>query len=46
VQLLTLWLTIVGTHTWSQRSWALNSAVVILPRVLIYGVWGWWALFR
>lgn len=46
VQLLTLWLTIVGTHTWSQRSWALNCVVVLLPRVLIYGVWGWWSLFR
>jgi hypothetical protein len=46
VQLLTLTLMIIGTHTWSQRSWALNCVVVILPRVLIYGVWGWWALFR
>jgi Yip1 domain len=46
VQLLVWWLTIVGTHTWSQRSWVLNTMVVILPRVLIYGVWGWWALFR
>ncbi|HEV2702056.1 MAG TPA: YIP1 family protein [Steroidobacteraceae bacterium] len=46
VQLLSLALTVIGAHTWSQRSWALNGTVVILPRVLLYGIWGWWVFFR
>jgi hypothetical protein len=46
VQLLSLALELIGTHTWSQRSWALNGVVVILPRLLLYGVWGWWVFFR
>ncbi len=46
VQLLSILLTVIGAHTWSQRSWALNGVVVILPRLLLYGVWGWWVFFR
>lgn len=32
-------LMIVGVHTWSQRSWLFSSIVVLLPVVVIYGVW-------
>jgi Yip1 domain len=46
VQLLTLVLMLIGAHTWSQRSWALDGVVVILPRLVLYGVWGWWVFFR
>jgi Yip1 domain len=46
VQLLSLVLMVIGARTWSQRSWTLNAAVVILPRLVIYGVWGWWDFLR
>jgi hypothetical protein len=46
VQLLTLLLMVIGTHAWSQRSWVLNVVVIILPRLVIYGVWGWFVFFR
>jgi hypothetical protein len=46
VQLLTLVLMVIGAHTWSQRSWALDGVVVILPRLVLYGGWTWWVFFR
>jgi len=46
VQLLTVLLMVIGTHTWSQRSWVLCVVVVLLPRVVIYGIWGWFAFLR
>src|SRR5580704_7561356 len=41
VQPLTILLMVIGAHTWSERSWVLNVVVVILPRLLIHGVWAW-----
>lgn len=46
VQPLTVLLMVIGTHTWSQRSWVLNTVIVILPAVLLYTVWSWWVFFR
>jgi hypothetical protein len=46
VQPLTILLTIIGAHTWSKRSWVVCSAVVILPQLLIYGIWTWFVFFR
>ncbi|HEX3838802.1 MAG TPA: YIP1 family protein [Steroidobacteraceae bacterium] len=43
VQLLTMLLMVIGAHTWSKRSWASSVVVVILPRLLFYGVWAWFA---
>ncbi len=41
VQALTILLMVIGAHTWSKRSWVLDVVVVILPRLVIYGVWAW-----
>jgi hypothetical protein len=41
VQVLTILLMVIGAHTWSKRSWVLDVIVVILPRLVIYGVWAW-----
>ena len=46
VQLLTLWLMVIGVQTWSKRSWLLSIVVVIAPRLVIYGVWYWFAFVR
>jgi hypothetical protein len=46
VQPLTILLTVIGAHTWSERSWGLNAVVVILPRLLFYGAWGWFVFLR
>jgi hypothetical protein len=35
---------IIGMHTWSKRSWLFSSVMVLLPVVLVYGVWAWYAL--
>jgi hypothetical protein len=32
-------LMIIGVRTWSQRSWAFASIVVLLPIVAMYGIW-------
>ena len=32
-------LMIIGVHTWSQRSWAFSAILVLIPDVLIYGIW-------
>jgi hypothetical protein len=44
VQLLTIVLMVIGAHTWSKRSWTLNVVVVLLPRVILYSIWGWFSL--
>ena len=32
-------LMIIGVRTWSQRSWVFSSVLVLLPAVVIYGIW-------
>jgi hypothetical protein len=32
-------LAIIGIHAWSQRSWGFSTIVVLLPAVVIYGIW-------
>ena len=34
-------LAIIGVREWSQRSWAFSAVVVLLPWVIIYGVWAY-----
>jgi hypothetical protein len=46
VQLLTLVLMVIGVQTWTKRSWLLSIVIVLAPRVLIYGVWYWFAFLR
>ncbi|HET9862875.1 MAG TPA: YIP1 family protein [Steroidobacteraceae bacterium] len=41
--LLTWFLMIVGVHTWSQRSWTFSAAFVLVPLVVIYGLWAFFA---
>jgi hypothetical protein len=36
-------LMIVGVHAWSQRSWAFSASFILVPAVLIYGVWSFFA---
>lgn len=36
-------LMIIGVHTWSQRSWGFSTLFVLLPGVIIYGVWAFFA---
>jgi hypothetical protein len=43
VQLLTILLMVIGAQTWSKRSWTLSAVIVLLPRVLLYGVWAWFS---
>lgn len=43
MQLLTIVLLVIGVQTWSKRSWVLSAVVVLLPRLVVYGVWGWFA---
>lgn len=38
-------LMIIGFRTWSQRSWGFSAVVVLLPWVVIYGVWAFF-IFR
>jgi hypothetical protein len=45
-QLLTVLLMVIGAHTWSKRSWALDVVVVMLPRVVLYGIWAWFVFLR
>jgi uncharacterized membrane protein YhdT len=37
-------LMIIGVHAWSQRSWAFSAILVLIPIVLIYGIWALVAL--
>ncbi len=46
MQLLTILLMVIGAQTWSKRSWLLSIVVVILPRLVIYGIWGWFSFLR
>ena len=46
MQLLTILLMVIGAHTWSKRSWLLDVVVVLLPRLVIYGIWGWFVFLR
>jgi hypothetical protein len=36
-------LMVIGVHAWSQRSWLFSSIVALLPTVLIYGIWAFFA---
>lgn len=36
-------LAIIGLRTWSQRSWLFCSVVVLIPAVLIFGIWAMFA---
>ncbi|MBC8026114.1 MAG: YIP1 family protein [Steroidobacteraceae bacterium] len=36
-------LMIIGVHVWTQRSWAFSALFVIVPAVVIYGVWAFLA---
>jgi Yip1-like protein len=36
-------LAIIGVRTWSQRSWLFSSAFVLIPWVLFFGIWGFFA---
>ncbi len=46
VQLLTLVLMVIGVQTWTKRSWLLSIVIVLAPRLVIYGVWYWFAFLR
>jgi len=41
--LLSALLTVIGVHTWSQRSWGFSAIVGLLPTALIYGIWALFA---
>jgi len=41
--LLSWLLLIIGVHTWSQRSWLFSTTYVLLPYVVIYGLWAFFA---
>lgn len=32
-------LSIIGVHTWSQRSWIFSAIVALIPVALFYGIW-------
>jgi hypothetical protein len=36
-------LMIIGVRTWSQRSWVFSTIYIMLPNVLIYGIWAFFA---
>lgn len=36
-------LMIIGVRTWSQRSWAFCAIFILLPTVVIYGIWAFFA---
>jgi hypothetical protein len=36
-------LMIIGVRTWSRRSWAFSAVYVLLPMVLVYGIWAFFA---
>jgi len=41
--LLSWALMIIGIRTWSQRSWAFSAIVTLLPWVIVYGLWVFFA---
>jgi hypothetical protein len=41
--LLSWALMIIGVRTWSQRSWAFSTVLVLIPIVCIYGLWAAYA---
>lgn len=41
--LLSWALMIIGVHAWSQRSWAFSTLYILLPVVVIYGIWAFFA---
>jgi hypothetical protein len=46
VNLITFWccaLSIIGVKTWSTKSWTFSAVFVLLPFVLIYGIWAYLA---
>jgi hypothetical protein len=36
-------LMIIGVRTWSQRSWAFSAIFILLPAVVIFGIWAFFA---
>lgn len=36
-------LMIIGVRTWSQRSWAFSTIYILLPVLVIYGIWAFFA---
>jgi hypothetical protein len=36
-------LMIIGVRVWSQRSWAFSAGFILLPAVVIYGIWAFFA---
>jgi hypothetical protein len=36
-------LAIIGVRTWTQRSWLFSAVFVLIPVVLLYGIWGFFA---
>jgi hypothetical protein len=36
-------LMIIGVRAWSQRSWTFSAIFVLIPIVLLYGIWGFFA---
>ena len=40
---LGLILSIIGVHTWSQRSWAFSTIFALLPLIIMYGIWAFFA---
>ena len=36
-------LMIIGIRTWSQRSWLFSAIYILLPTVVVYGVWAFFA---
>lgn len=36
-------LAIIGVRTWTGRSWLFSSVFVLLPAVLLFGIWGFFA---
>jgi hypothetical protein len=46
LQLLCVYLAAFGVRAWSGRSWLFSIVYASLPMVLIYGVWGYFALGR
>jgi hypothetical protein len=36
-------LMIIGVKVWSQRSWAFSAIFILLPAVVIYGIWAFFA---
>lgn len=46
LSLVGLGLAVFGLHHWTRRSWLFSAIFVLLPPVLIYGIWGYFAMVR